>query len=47
MVAFQMMKKNPIVFRGKVFSVTQETVNEPGGVRVVREIIRHPGSSVV
>ena len=47
MVAFQMMKKNPIVFRGQVFSVTQETVNEPGGVRVVREIIRHPGSSVV
>jgi ADP-ribose pyrophosphatase len=41
------MKKNPIVFRGKVFSVTQETVHEPGGVRVVREIIRHPGSSVV
>jgi ADP-ribose pyrophosphatase len=47
MVAFQVMKKNPVVFKGKVFSVTQETVNEPGGVRVVREIIRHPGSSVV
>jgi ADP-ribose pyrophosphatase len=47
MVAFQMMKKNPIVFRGQIFSVTQETVNEPGGVRAVREIIRHPGSSVV
>lgn len=41
------MKKNPIVFRGKVFSVTQERVHEPGGVSVVREIIRHPGSSVV
>jgi ADP-ribose pyrophosphatase len=47
MVAFQMMKKNPIVFRGQIFSVTQETVNEPGGVRAVREIIRHPGSAVV
>jgi ADP-ribose pyrophosphatase len=47
MVAFQVMKKNPIVFRGRVFSVSRETVDEPGGVRVVREIIRHPGSSVV
>jgi ADP-ribose pyrophosphatase len=34
-------------FQGKVFSVTRETVTEPGGVRAVREIIRHPGSSVV
>jgi ADP-ribose pyrophosphatase len=41
------MKKNPIVFRGKVFSVTQETVDEPGGVRAVREVVRHPGSAVV
>src|SRR5260221_1529471 len=49
MLAFpvEQMKKNPIVFCGKVFSVTQEAVHEPGGVRVVREIIRHPGSSVV
>lgn len=39
--------KNKVVFRGKVFSVTQETVNEPGNVRVVRDIVRHPGSSVV
>ena len=41
------MKKKSIVFQGKVFSVTRETVAEPGGVCVVREIIRHPGSSVV
>jgi ADP-ribose pyrophosphatase len=47
MVAFQMMKKNSIVFQGQIFSVTQETVHEPGGVTAVREIIRHPGSSVV
>jgi ADP-ribose pyrophosphatase len=47
MVAFQVMKKNPIVFRGQFFSVTRETVNEPGGVRALREIVHHPGSSVV
>lgn len=41
------MKKNPVAFKGKVFSVTRQIVNEPGGVRTVREIIRHPGSSVV
>jgi ADP-ribose pyrophosphatase len=41
------MKKSPVVFEGRVFSVTRETVDEPEGVRVVREIIRHPGSSVV
>ena len=35
------------VFQGKVFDVTRETVAEPGGVRAVREIIRHPGSSVI
>ena len=52
MVAFRYMKrktkkKSPVVFAGKVFSVTRKTVYEPGGVRVVREIVRHPGSSVV
>ncbi len=47
MVAFQVMKRNRVAFRGKVFSVTRETVGEPGGVRAVREIVRHPGSSVV
>jgi len=41
------VKKKSLVFQGKVFSVTRETVNEPDGVRAVREIIRHPGSSVV
>ncbi len=36
-----------MVFRGKVFSVSREDAVEPGGVRVVREIVRHPGSAVV
>src|SRR5262245_9551699 len=40
------------VFRGKVFSVTSELVMEPvsaglGGIKVRRDIVRHPGSVVV
>ena len=41
------MKKPHLVFRGKVFSVSRDLTVEPGGVRVVREIVRHPGSVVV
>ena len=41
------MKKSKVVFSGKVFSVTREPAREPGGVRVVREVVRHPGSAVV
>lgn len=35
------------VFRGRVFHVDSDEVREPGGVRVRREIVRHPGSIVV
>jgi ADP-ribose pyrophosphatase len=35
------------VFQGRVFSVTADEVEEPGGVRVRRDIVRHPGSIVV
>lgn len=35
------------VFQGRVFSVTSDEVEEPGGVKARREIIRHPGSIVV
>src|SRR5690242_17967753 len=41
------MKKPHLVFRGKVFGVSRDLAVEPGGVRVVREIVRHPGSAVV
>ena len=41
------MKKSKVVFRGKVFSVTREEAREPGGVRAIREVVRHPGSAVV
>jgi ADP-ribose pyrophosphatase len=35
------------VFQGRVFTVTSDEVEEPGGVRVRRDIVRHPGSIVV
>ena len=39
--------KSKMVFRGKVFGVKQDEVLEPGGLRVTREVITHPGSVVV
>jgi len=36
-----------IAFRGPVFSVTTDEVEEPGGVRARRDVIRHSGSIVV
>jgi ADP-ribose pyrophosphatase len=35
------------VFQGKVFWVTRDKVTEPGGVKAVREVIRHNGSVVI
>lgn len=35
------------VFQGRVFDVRRDSVIEPGGVRVTREIVKHPGSVVV
>jgi ADP-ribose pyrophosphatase len=35
------------VFHGRVFSVVSDEVEEPGNVKVRRDIIRHPGSIVV
>src|SRR5260370_23739015 len=34
-------------YRGPVFSVTTDEVEEPGGVRARRDVIRHAGSIVV
>jgi ADP-ribose pyrophosphatase len=39
--------KSRMVFRGKVFGVRRDEVVEPGGLRVTREVIAHPGSVVV
>jgi ADP-ribose diphosphatase len=36
-----------IVFTGKVFDVTRETIVEPSGIRATRDYIVHPGSVVV
>jgi ADP-ribose pyrophosphatase len=36
-----------VSFRGPVFSVTTDEVEEPGGVRARRDVIRHSGSIVV
>ena len=36
-----------ISFQGKVFSVTTDTVTEPGGVTSTRDVIRHNGSVVI
>lgn len=35
------------VFKGRVFSVVSDQVEEPGNVKVRRDVIRHPGSIVV
>jgi ADP-ribose pyrophosphatase len=36
-----------IIYQGKVFSVRQDRVIEPGGVEVTRDIVEHRGSVVV
>lgn len=36
-----------ISFKGPVFSVTTDHVEEPGGIRARRDVIRHSGSVVV
>ena len=41
------LKRSDVVFQGRVFSVTRDTVVEPGGKKVVRELVRHPGSAVI
>lgn len=36
-----------IVFRGPVFYVTSDRVQEPGGIVARRDLVRHPGSVVI
>jgi ADP-ribose pyrophosphatase len=36
-----------VSYRGRVFSVTTDTVIEPGGVRSIRDVVRHNGSVIV
>ena len=36
-----------VSFKGKVFSVTTDTVTEPGGITSTRDVIHHNGSVVI
>ncbi|MBI4443931.1 MAG: NUDIX hydrolase [Acidobacteria bacterium] len=36
-----------LIYQGKVFSVRQHRAVEPGGVKVVREVVHHRGSAVI
>src|SRR5438270_3160476 len=36
-----------VVYRGPVFYVTTERVQEPGGIIVRRDVVRHSGSIVI
>jgi ADP-ribose pyrophosphatase len=39
--------KSKVSFQGRVFSVTTDTVTEPGGYTSTRDVIRHNGSVVI
>lgn len=36
-----------VAFKSKVFSVSHQTIVEPGGLKVTRDVVLHPGSVVV
>jgi ADP-ribose pyrophosphatase len=36
-----------VSYKGKVFSVTTDTVTEPGGVTSTRDVVRHNGSVII
>jgi ADP-ribose pyrophosphatase len=39
--------KSKSIYRGKVLELAVDRILEPGNLRVIRELIRHPGSVVV
>ena len=41
------MVSTKTVYQGKVFWVTHDLVEEPGGVKATRDVIRHNGSAVI
>jgi ADP-ribose diphosphatase len=41
------IRNSKIVFRGKVFGVRRDEVEEPSGVHATREVITHSGSVVI
>lgn len=39
--------KSKTIYKGRVLELAVDRIIEPGGVRAVRELVRHPGSVVV
>lgn len=39
--------RSKMVYKGPVFGIRRDEIIEPGGMRVTREVITHPGSVVV
>jgi ADP-ribose pyrophosphatase len=39
--------KSKTIYKGKVLELAVDRIIEPGNVRVIREVVRHPGSVVV
>jgi ADP-ribose pyrophosphatase len=39
--------RSKVIYRGRVFGVRQDRVVEPGGVRVIRDVVTHTGSVVL
>ncbi|MGB6500177.1 MAG: NUDIX hydrolase, partial [Thermoplasmata archaeon] len=39
--------RSKIIYKGPVFGIRRDEIIEPGGLRVTREVITHPGSVVV
>lgn len=40
-------RRSELLYQGKVFSLRRHIVEEPGGVRVLRDVVHHPGSAVI
>lgn len=36
-----------LIYKGRVFEIRREQLREPGGIKVTREVVAHPGSVVV
>jgi ADP-ribose diphosphatase len=39
--------RSKMIYKGNVFSVRQDQISEPGGIRAIRDIVVHRGSVVV
>jgi ADP-ribose pyrophosphatase len=39
--------KSQLIYKGRVFEIRHEQVREPSGLKVTRDVVKHPGSVVV